>query len=158
MGYGATKTASATCSGAGRPARVRRGALIAMTGACLGLALAGCGGGAARAEVRSVTERFFSALARHDGRAACLHLSRATRRELESEEQKPCARAIEALDVDGAPVTRVQVFITNAKADLANGDSVFLGQGPDGWQLSAIGCQVQGGKPADRPYDCELEA
>jgi hypothetical protein len=126
--------------------------------ACLALAAGGCGGGSDRAQVRSVTERFFAALERHDGAGACAQLSADTRSELESEEQKACAGAIESLGVRGAPVTRVQVFITNAKADLANGDSVFLDQGPSGWRLSAIGCQVQGGKPADRPYDCELEA
>ena len=27
-----------------------------------------------------------------------------------------------------------------------------------GWRLSAVGCSAEDGKPADRPYDCELQA
>lgn len=138
--------------------RRRRAAAIGLACGCLAVAAAGCGGGGDRAQVRSVTNRFFAALDRHDGSAACAQLSPDTRSQLESQEKKSCASAVGGLDVKGAPVTRVQVFITNAKADLANGDSLFLDHGPGGWQISAIGCQVQGGEPADQPYDCELEA
>jgi hypothetical protein len=126
--------------------------------ASLGVVAGGCGRDADRAQVRSVTERFFAAIEQDDGSTACAQLSPDTRTELESQEQEPCRRAVGGLGLEGAPVTRVQVFITNAKADLGNGDSVFLGQGPDGWRLSAVGCRPQGGKPADRPYDCEAQA
>jgi hypothetical protein len=139
----------------GRPSRVS-GAVVAAI--CLTVLTAGCGRTDDRASVRSVTGRFFGAIERHDDGAACSQLSEDTRTELESQEQQPCARALSALDLKGGSVTRVQVFVTNAKADLSSGESVFLDQGPDGWRLSAIGCQVEGGKPADRPYDCELEA
>jgi hypothetical protein len=124
---------------------------------CLGV-LTACGRDEDRARVRSVTASFFSALERHDDGAACSQLSEDTRTELESQEKQRCPRALHALDLKSGSVTRVQVFVSNAKADLSSGESVFLAQGPNGWRLSAIGCEAQGGKPADRPYDCELQA
>jgi hypothetical protein len=42
--------------------------------------------------------------------------------------------------------------------DLTSGQSMFLSRTELGWRLSAVGCEPQAGKPADRPYDCELEA
>jgi hypothetical protein len=117
----------------------------------------GCGRDGDRAQVRAVADRFLAALEAHDGAAACAQLSDATRAELAHSEQKACAEAIGGLGLQRAAVTRVQVFITNAKADLADGDSLFLEQGRNGWRLSAVGCRSQG-KPADRPFDCALEA
>jgi hypothetical protein len=52
----------------------------------------------------------------------------------------------------------VEVYVTNAKADLESGESAYLLQTQDGWRISAVGCTPEGGKPADRPYDCELQA
>jgi hypothetical protein len=46
----------------------------------------------------------------------------------------------------------------NAMVELSSGETAFLDQGEEGWRLSAIGCKPEGGKPADRPYDCELES
>jgi|SRR4051812_41173359 hypothetical protein len=128
--------------------------------AALGLALAlcaGCGGGA-RTDVRSVSERFLLALGEHDGAAACATLSEQARTQLEDDEGKPCADAVTGLGVQASSVGRVQVYMINAKADLADGDSLFLSDGQDGWRLDAVGCKPQGGKPADEPYDCALEA
>jgi hypothetical protein len=125
---------------------------------CVAVLTASCGRTDDRASVRSVTERFFAAIERHDDGVACSQLSEDTRTELENQEKQPCPQALDALDLKGGSLTRVQVFITNAKADLSSGDSVFLDQGPHGWRLSAIGCEVQRGKPADEPYDCELQA
>jgi len=122
------------------------------------LALCGCGRDGDRRDVQLVTERFFTALQRDDGTLACAQLSSDTRSELESQEGKPCREAITGLGLRGARITRVQVFLTNAKADLADGDSVFLGFTPQGWRLSAIGCEPQDDKPADRPFDCSVQA
>jgi hypothetical protein len=126
----------------------------------LGLAVcvAGCGRGSDRADARAVTARFLAALERGDGAAACAQLSPATRVTLEDSEQKPCREAVGSLGLQASPVTRLQLYVTNAKADLANGDSVFLSQGAQGWRLSAAGCRPARGKPADAPYDCALEA
>jgi hypothetical protein len=101
----------------------------------------GCGRDGDRDDVQAVTDRFYAALEAGDGETACAQLSTDTRTE-----------------VEGGDLTRVQVYVTNAKADLASGESAFLSYTEDGWRLSAVGCQPVGGKPADRPYDCELEA
>jgi hypothetical protein len=124
----------------------------------LALCAGGCGRDGDRAHVRAVADRFLQALADHDGTAACAELSSDTRKQLEASEQQPCREAVGGMGLQRAPVTRVQVFITNAKADLANGDSLFLSQGAQGWQLSAVGCRPTSGKPADRPYDCAVHA
>jgi hypothetical protein len=147
-----------TGSEAAKGASMGRRLLIAMAIVTASAALAGCGRDGDRAQVRAVTDRFFAALHDGDEQAACAQLSTDTRSELESQEGKPCRQAIGSVGLQPARVTRVQVFITNAKADLGSGESLFLDQGPDGWELSALGCKPEGGKPADRPYDCELQA
>jgi len=107
--------------------------------------------------VRATTTRFFAALASGDGAAACAQLSPDTRSALESQEKKPCREAIGGLGLQGAAVASIHVYIVDAMVVLADGDAVFLGQGQDGWRLSAVGCKSEG-KPADRPYDCAVEA
>jgi hypothetical protein len=145
-------------AGSPAPSPLRRSVVMAMCVASLATLASGCGAGDQRARVRTVTERFLAAVAGGDGRAACAELSPDARSELESQEQQACARAVGGLDLHSSTIQRVQVFVTNAKVDLRNGDSLFLAEGAEGWRLSAIGCQVVGDKPADRPYDCELEA
>jgi hypothetical protein len=132
--------------------------LIVLCVASLAILTGGCGAGDQRAHVRTVSERFLAAVAGGDGRAACAQLSPDARSELESQEQQACARAVGGLDLHSSAIERVQIYVTNAKVDLRDGKSLFLDEGAEGWRLSAIGCQVVGGKPADRPYDCELEA
>jgi hypothetical protein len=124
----------------------------------LAIVTAGCGRAGDRADARAVTTRFLAALERGDGAAACAQLSPATRVTLEDQEGKPCREAVGSLGLQASPVTRLQVYVTNAKADLADGDSAFLSQGADGWRLSAVGCRPARGKPADAPFDCTLEA
>jgi hypothetical protein len=126
--------------------------------ALLAVVLSGCGRDADRRDVQAVTDRFFAALEQGDGATACAELSQDTRTELESQEGKPCREAITGLGLKRSGITRVQVFLTNAKADLADGDSVFLGATSEGWRLSAVGCKPQGGKPADRPFECSVQA
>jgi hypothetical protein len=106
--------------------------------------------------VRDVTQRFFTALADGDGATACAQLSTDTRSQLESQEGKPCREAILDVGLKGAAVSRVRVYIVDAMVELADGDAVFLGQGKEGWRLSAVGCRSQG-KRTSRPYDCDLE-
>ena len=118
----------------------------------------GCGRGDDHDAVGTVTDRFYTALDAGDGDTACAQLSTDTRSELESQEQETCAEAVGSLRVAGGDLARIQVYVTNAKADLASGESAFLSFTEDGWRLSAVGCRPVGGKPADRPYDCELEA
>jgi uncharacterized lipoprotein NlpE involved in copper resistance len=117
--------------------------------------LAGCGTGDDSAQVRAVTERFFAAVD-HDGSAACGQLSQATVKQLEDQEGKPCEQAIGDQHLQGAAIVGVEVYITSAKVDLASHQSAFLDRGPSGWKLSAVGC-AHGAKPADHPFNCEVE-
>src|SRR4051794_3547734 len=119
------------------------------------LACAGCGRGSDEAATRAVTQRFLDAVAAHDGVDACAQLSSDTRSQVESQEHRRCPVAILGLGLDSGRVINVAVYLTSAKADLSNGQSAFLDQSPQGWELSAVGCQPQGGKPADEPFDCD---
>jgi hypothetical protein len=120
--------------------------------------LAGCGRDEDRRAVSTVTERFLRAVARDDGGAACALLTRGAVMALEREEGRRCAVTIIDVRVTPAPVARAQVYVTSAKVDLRGGESAFLSTTPAGWRLDAVGCRPQGGKPADLPYDCELDA
>jgi hypothetical protein len=124
--------------------------------AVLAVLLCGCGPGSDKATARSVTDRFFAALGSGNGDEACAQLSPDTRSELESQESKPCREAITGLGLDSGSVASVNVYIVNAMVELSNGEAAFLDHGEEGWRLSAVGCKDQG-KPADRPYDCDLE-
>jgi hypothetical protein len=125
--------------------------------AAAGLALAGCGQSDDRDTVRTSTQRFLAAYSSHNGARACAALSQDTRKELESQEKRSCADAIGQVDLKRGAVTRVQVMLTNAKVDLASGESVFLSKQTAGWRISAVGCKPQG-KPTDTPFDCDLQA
>jgi hypothetical protein len=48
--------------------------------------------------------------------------------------------------------------MTNAQAELDNGDSAFLSETQEGWRLSAVGCKPGAEPPSEAPMDCELEA
>jgi hypothetical protein len=122
------------------------------------LATAGCARSDDRAEATGVAERFFSAISAGDGAAACAQLSPETRKKLEQDEQKPCREAIGGPRIEPGALEGVEVFSTNAKADLANGDSAFLSLTKAGWRLSAAGCKPAEGSPSDVPMDCEIEA
>jgi hypothetical protein len=121
------------------------------------LLLAGCGQSDDRATVRSTTERFLAALEGKQGAVACGVLASDTRKALESEESKPCSQAIGSVNGAGGAVLHVQVAITNAKVDLADGESVFLSEEKPGWRISALGCRASTA-PTRTPFDCELEA
>lgn len=122
------------------------------------LLAAGCARGGDRDDVRSITEAFYTAVDRGDGAAACEALGDDTRQALASDTGRPCPEAVTALDLAGGRATRVEVFVTNAVVELAGGDTAFLSQGTDGWELSAVGCRPEQGRPTERPLACEAEA
>jgi hypothetical protein len=124
--------------------------------AIVAVGAAGCGTIDDRDQARATTQRFFAALQRGDGAGACGQLGEASIKQLIQEEHAPCAEAVRRLNLTAAPITSVRVFVTNAKVDLSNSASAFLDRSPNGWKLSAVGCRSEG-KPADRPYACELE-
>ena len=107
--------------------------------------------------MRTTTQRFLTAYGADEGATACGTLSEDTRKELESQEQRPCPEAIGELQLEPGAVTRVHVTVTNAKVDLASGESVFLSEQAAGWRISAVGCKPQG-TPTAEPFDCELQA
>lgn len=118
----------------------------------------GCGQDANRDQVRSVTDRFYAAVARHDGALACAQLDPPTVKQLEQAEKATCAKAVEALGLAPARIARVAVYVTNAKVDLSNGASAFLEQTATGWKLSALGCRPSGGDPQVHPLGCTVQS
>ena len=136
---------------------MRRAPLLVASVVVAAVGLAGCGQADDRDSVRAITQRFLAAYEADEGEPACAALSQDTRKELESQESRPCADAIAEVELEPGAVTRVEVAVTNAKVDLASGESVFLSEQAAGWRISALGCKPQG-KPADEPFDCELQA
>jgi hypothetical protein len=124
-------------------------AWVAVTGVCA------CGTAQRDSDAAAVVSRFQSALAEPDDQTACAQLSEATESKLEQQEKKPCQEAILDLQLpEGGRAVKTSVYVTTAAVLSAEGGTTFLDEGPDGWEISAAGCQ-----PAvpDLPYDCELE-
>jgi hypothetical protein len=122
--------------------------------AVLVLALSGCGTASSEHDARGSVQRFFAAISRHDGNAACHELSEETASKVAESEKKPCGEAVLSLGLPTAPVTKVSVYVNSAQAKLQGGGAVFLDETPKGWKVSAAGCKPQPGKP----YDCDLES
>jgi len=120
--------------------------------------LGGCGAGDDRSAARTVTERFYAAVRAQDGAGACALLSKSALEELETQSGQSCEDVITRLRYEGGAIAAVGVFAVNAKVDLVSGESAFLSREPDGWRLSAVGCKPEEGKPADRPFECEIAA
>jgi hypothetical protein len=119
------------------------------------LALAGCGRQGDRDSARSVAESFYAAARAHDGARACTWLSAGARQALEQDESSSCARAISHLKLTGRQARRVEVYSTNAAVALRGGDVVYLETTPQGWRISAAGCQDPG---YATPATCELQS
>jgi hypothetical protein len=128
---------------------------LALAFCAFALVAAGCGRADDERVTSVVTERFLRAVEQHDGARACAQLSEGAVEALEHDEGKACAEAAPELDVAPSGVTRVEVFGTGAKVDLADGHSAFLELTPRGWRLSAAGCRPE---PDDHPFTCEVEA
>jgi hypothetical protein len=128
--------------------------LVVLLALGAGVAFAGCGTETSERDVSQVVERFQSALAASDGRAACAQLTVSTREALARDEMEPCRRAVLGLGLpEGGSVSRSDVYLTSGYAEAA-GEALFLDQAPDGWRISAAGCTRT---EDDLPYDCELE-
>ena len=115
----------------------------------------GCGGSERNDDVEAAVERFNRAFESRDAQGACDELTEGAQSELEKSEKKPCEEAILGQELSPSPVTRVEVHVTSAVADLRAGGSLFLDDTSQGWKISALGCEP---RPGDQPYDCELEA
>ena len=131
------------------------GSKPALVPCLLAVLLAGCGTGERETDVAAVAERFHAALAAEDGQRACDELSEETASKLEQQEDAPCEEAILEIELPtGGTVADTRVEMTSALARLAEGGSDFLDEGPDGWKVSAAGCDPT---VPDQPYQCLLE-
>ena len=131
------------------------GPRVASLACLLTLALVGCATADREDDAGAVAARFHAALEQGDGQAACDQLNEETASKLEKQEKKPCAEAILSLELPkGGTVADTRVYVTSAFTTLAEGGSDFLDEGPNGWRVSAAGCQPTA---PSHPYDCELE-
>jgi hypothetical protein len=129
--------------------------LAGLVACAAGLVLCACGTGADQTQARAAVEDFYAAVHNGDGARACGHLSSDTRSQLTKDESEPdCSKAVLKLSLHGTSAKAVRVYATSAQVDLAGGDTVFLGETPDGWQIDAVGCKrVDSG-----PFECEEQA
>jgi hypothetical protein len=116
------------------------------------LALTGCTSAGDRSGAATTTAvRLLTAVADHDGAAACAVLAPDTMAEVSQDE--PCEQAI--LDEDlpkPGTVEKASVYGQWAQVKLSD-DTVFLAVFPGGWRVVAAGCTPRG----DRPYDCAVQ-
>lgn len=119
-------------------------------------AITGCAGGQDDEAASRSAERFYAAVASGDGKAACEELEQSTRDALEQQEESTCAEAVLSLELSGSQAERATVWVTSAQVRLRRGDTVFLGETPAGWRVSAAGCKPQPGE--EQPYECEVES
>ncbi|MGW0390690.1 hypothetical protein ACWDYJ_07285 [Streptomyces sp. NPDC003042] len=119
--------------------------------------LCACGATAARQDgAARAAEAFERALAAGDHRAACDLLAPQSREELEENEEKGCAQALEGQRLPpGGAVEATDVYGRQAMLRLA-GDTLFLSQFSGGWKIVAAGCTARPGAP-DKPYKCSVK-
>jgi hypothetical protein len=128
----------------------RTGVAIAAGGSLV--AVAGCSSSQTPG-VSAAAQGFYTAVAEGDGAGACELLSAATVTELEQSAGKACPEAVleedipEPGDVDSARVYGTMAIVTAA------GDTMFLSRFPQGWLVTAAGCQLS--DQVDR-YDCAV--
>ncbi len=131
------------------------GPRAALLACLLALAIAGCGTAEREEDAGAVAQRFHTALEGEDGQAACAALNGETASKLEDQEKRPCEEAILSLELPkGGTVAHTGVYVTSAVTTLEEGGTDFLDEGPDGWRVSAAGCEPTA---PSQPYDCELE-
>src|SRR5919201_2267625 len=105
------------------------------------IAIGGCGTEGSERDARGSVDRFFGALANHDGAAACRELSSEAVSKLEESEKKPCPAAVVGLGLSPARVAQVRVYLGSAEAKLTGGGAVFLDETSGTWKISAAGCK-----------------
>ncbi|MDX6649636.1 MAG: hypothetical protein QOJ97_1587 [Solirubrobacteraceae bacterium] len=130
---------------------MRLGRSTAIAGLALGVA--GCGTAHDRDAARDVAAGLYSAVARHDGRAACRRLGPPTVDSLEQQAKAPCEKAVSDLQLHGGRIASVEVFQTDAMVQFAGGERAYLERRQGGWKVSAAGCKPQPAGPAQ----CEVE-
>ena len=122
------------------------------------LAAAGCGTSDDRDQAQASVERFYEAVRGDEGEAACEELGESLLEQVESQTRQSCRGVITRFEYEGDEIAGAEVYIKSAKVDLSSGESAFVSRERDGWKLSAIGCKAEKGKPADRPFECEVDS
>ncbi len=84
--------------------------------------------------------------------ARCALLVPSTAAALAGEAAGGCAEAVAGVPAGTGPVESVAVWGGEAQVRLA-GDTLFLTETPDGWQITAASCRAAG----EGPYRCEVE-
>jgi hypothetical protein len=118
------------------------------------LSLVGCGQGPGSSSAAATVQSFFDALAAEDAEAACAWLAPETVSTLEDAAEQPCTEALPDEGVEPAPLDRVSVYGQSAFVETQADTAVFLGRFPDGWRVTAAGCEPR----SDLPYDCAVES
>lgn len=131
----------------------RRPAPAIVLAVLAGAGLAGCGTRADARQARGATQRLYTAVRHGDGHTACAQLSPDLRKKLVQDASRSCARAVLDLRLHGSRVSTVRVYATSAEAELAGGDTAFLGATKLGWRVEALGCRPEG----PGPLDCQAE-
>ena len=130
---------------------VPRGLVVAAL-AVAALGCAGCGSDR-DAAARDVGQRFYAALQAGDGEGACRLLAPGTVEELEDSAREGCADAVLEAGVP-APGRTLGATVYGDQGQLrSESDMAFVAQFPEGWRVTAAGCEPQG----TRPYDCALK-
>src|SRR3954452_16529657 len=109
------------------------------------LALPGGGTSSSEHDARGSVQRFFAALSRHDGEAACHELAEEAASAVAEDEKKPCGEAVLSLGLPTATIKQMSVLVDSAQAKLQGGGAVFMDETPKGWKVSAAGCKPQPG-------------
>lgn len=138
-------------SGAGPADAVTPVAMVALGLLPVGL-VASCAASTQHAPVRRVTEAFFAAVRTHDGERGCGLLAPRATRSLESG-GSACPEELDRLRLTGGTIRSVQVWSDRAQVVLSD-DTVFLARFPQGWRVTAAGCE----RRSKGPYDCAVEA
>ncbi|MCX5269381.1 hypothetical protein [Streptomyces sp. NBC_00199] len=106
-----------------------------------------------RDRVTADVARFEQALAAGQDAYLCAALAPSTREEVEQAAKGRCERAIGGEDLPAAgTVRRVDVFGDQARVVLED-DTLFLARFPDGWKVTAAGCQPR----PQQPYQCAIK-
>lgn len=114
--------------------------------------LAGCSAATPQREASDAAERFVSATPRE----ACRMLAPETLAQLEHRSGTGCEQALAELrPASGGSVQLVEVAGESAQVRL-EGQVLFLARFPQGWLVTAAGCQRSNPDPAV-PYECEVE-
>jgi hypothetical protein len=131
---------------------MRRAVSPAAVLAVAAMSVTGCTSPPGSDAARAAAESFNEALSASNADAACGWLAPETLSELEDSVGEPCSEALLDEDVEPGGVERVAVYGQSAFVQTAT-SALFLGRFPDGWRVTAAGCEPR----PDLPYDCAVE-